>query len=90
LANKKSAQKRIGQNEKRRVRNLQVKSSVRTSMKRIMHVLQSKGDIKSEELVTLQKKFTKTIDTAARKNIIHWKTAARKKSRIAKKVNSAL
>ncbi len=86
MANIKSAEKRNRQSEKQRQRNSQVKSSIRTAEKKVRKQLegQSKGNVPA-----LFKEFVKKIDTAARKGIIHWKTAARKKSRLAKKVNAA-
>ena len=87
MANIKSAEKRNRQNEKRRKRNSQVKSAVRTAEKKVRKQLLAGS---KENLPALFKEFVKKIDTAARKGIIHWKTAARKKSRLAKKVNAAL
>lgn len=90
MANKKSAQKRIITNEKSRVRNSGVKSMIRTSVKNIVKLLSGKGEVNKELVTENHKKFIKTIDNASSKGIIHKKTAARKKSRIAKKVNAAL
>jgi len=87
VANIKSAEKRNKQNEKRRQRNVQVKSSVRTAAKKIMKSLSVK-DSKPEEIDKLQKDFIKTIDTAAQKGIVKKSAASRKKSRIAKKINA--
>lgn len=90
MANKKSAKKRIGTNEKSRQRNSRVKSALRTSVKNIVNLLTSKSDVDNEKVTELHKKFIKTVDSASSKGIIHKKNAARKKSRIAKKVNAAL
>lgn len=87
MANIKSAEKRNKQNEKRRQRNVQVKSSVRTAAKKIIKSLSMK-DSKSEEIEKMQKDFVKTIDTAAQKGIVTKNAASRKKSRIAKKINA--
>jgi small subunit ribosomal protein S20 len=86
LANSKSAEKRNRQSEKRRQRNAQVKSSIRTAEKKVRKQLESQS---KENVPAMFKEFVKKIDTAARKGIVHWKTAARKKSRLAKKVNAA-
>ena len=88
MPNKKSAEKRVRQNEKRRIRNSKVKASIRTVYKNLLSLLSDKGEKNVDEIKGLQKKFDKTIDTAARKNTLHWKTAARKKSRMAEKVNT--
>ncbi|MEW6527909.1 MAG: 30S ribosomal protein S20 [Spirochaetota bacterium] len=87
MANIKSAEKRNRQSEKRRQRNSQVKSSIRTAEKKVRKQLETQS---KENVPVLFKEFVKKIDTAARKGIVHWKTAARKKSRLAKKVNAAL
>lgn len=87
VANIKSAKKRNITNEKRRAKNSQVKSSIRTLSKKVLKALSSK-EISPEEIQQIHKDFTKTIDTAAGKRIVHKKTAARKKSRIAKKINA--
>jgi len=88
LANTKSTEKRIRQNEKRRERNAQVKSSVRTAAKKVTKSITNPAD--SQNAKENFKQFSKKIDTAARKGIIHKKTAARKKSRLAKKINSSV
>ncbi|MDY6932678.1 MAG: 30S ribosomal protein S20 [Spirochaetota bacterium] len=88
MANIKSAKKRILQNEKRRIRNSRVKSSIRTSYKKVYHAIEGKEEKDIQKINELFKDFIKKIDTASGKGIIHWKTAARKKSRLAKRVNS--
>jgi len=90
LANIKQQKKRNRQNEKRRVKNSQVKSSIRTAGKKVVKTLESK-DIKDPvQIQEYYAAFIKTIDTAAGKGIIKKNTAARKKSRLAKKVNAAI
>jgi small subunit ribosomal protein S20 len=90
LANIKQQKKRNIQNEKRRVKNSQVKSSVRTAAKKVNKITESKD---SQDVTVIQETyrlFVKTIDTAASKGIVKKRTADRKKSRLAKKVNSAV
>jgi len=79
-----SAGKRYLQSEKRRIRNKQVKSSVRTAAKKVVTVVHGK-DKSGAETALLD--MIKQIDSAARKGIIHKNTAARKKSRMQKMVN---
>ena len=79
MANIKSSIKRIRTNEKKRKENVPVKSAMKGSIKRL-----AKAEDKNEAL----KKATKAIDKAAKKGIIKKETAARKKSRLAKKVNN--
>jgi small subunit ribosomal protein S20 len=87
LANIKSAQKRIKTNEKRRQKNASVKSSIRTASKRVLKATSGQS-ADANAAGDIYKAFVKTMDTSARKRVVHWKTAARKKSRLAKKVNA--
>jgi len=79
-----SAEKRHKQDEKRRVQNKKVKSSVRTAAKRVVTAAHAKD--KDLAAATL-KDMIKQIDTAAGKGIIKKNTAARKKSRMQRLVN---
>lgn len=79
-----SAEKRHIQDEKRRVRNKRVKSSVRTAAKKVVIAAHSKDKANAEASLL---DMIKQIDTAARKGIIKKNTAARKKSRMQKLVN---
>lgn len=83
MANIKSAIKRNRQNEKRRLRNKQVISQMRTYTKRAVAAAGSDDEAESLRLAT------KYIDKAASKGVIHDNTAARKKSRLAKAVKAA-
>jgi small subunit ribosomal protein S20 len=86
LANTKSTEKRIRTNEKSRKRNSAEKSSLRTAAKNVVKAISDPSNL--QNLKDSYKQFTKKMDTAARKGIIHKKTAARKKSRAAKKINT--
>ncbi|MFH2114052.1 MAG: 30S ribosomal protein S20 [Spirochaetota bacterium] len=79
-----SAEKRHKQDEKRRIGNKRVKSSVRTAAKKVVTAAHSKDKAAAE---TTLKDMIKQIDTAARKGIIKKNTAARKKSRMQRLVN---
>jgi small subunit ribosomal protein S20 len=79
-----SAEKRHKQDEKRRLRNKKVKSSVRTAAKRVVVAAHGKDKAVAEASL---KDMIKQIDTAARKGIIKKNTAARKKSRMQRLVN---
>ncbi len=81
---KNSAAKRHRQSEKRRIKNKSVRSQVRTSAKRVLAAVASKDQ---DAAGTALRDFSKLIDTAAGKGIYHHNTAARKKSRLARKVN---
>lgn len=76
----KSAIKRNRQNEKRRIRNRDVKVRMRTLIKNFMKT--SKDDPKkAEEFVPM---VYSSIDTALKKNLIHKNNAARQKSKVAR------
>ena len=82
MANIKSQIKRNRQNEKRRARNKSIRSEVNSRVKSTLKSAES-GHSDEEALRIAIKK----IDKAARKNILHKNTAARKKSRLTKRYN---
>jgi small subunit ribosomal protein S20 len=86
LANTKSTEKRIRTNEKSRKRNASEKSSLRTAARNVGKTIADPSN--QQNIKDSFKQFVKKMDTAARKGIIHKKTAARKKSRIAKRINT--
>ena len=85
MAKTKSAEKRIRQSEKRRERNIIVKSQVKTAVKKLLLAVESRNLEKSK--VSLGKAIS-VIDKAAAKGVIHKNTASRKISRLTKKVNT--
>ena len=90
MANIKQQKKRDITNEKRRVKNSQVKSTIRTAAKKVGKVAEMKDNKDAAVIQDSYKAFIKIIDTAASKGVIKKSTAARKKSRLARKVNSAV
>ncbi len=90
MANIKSQKKRNRQNEKRRIKNVSVRSSIRTAGKKVIKLIESREEKNPELLQELLKNYVKSIDTAAGKGIVKKTTAARRKSRLAKKVNAAI
>jgi small subunit ribosomal protein S20 len=88
VANIKSQIKRIKQNEKRRQKNVKVKSSIRTASKKLITAVESKEN--ADAVKGLYVSLQKTIDKAAGTGVVHKKTASRKKSRLAKRVNALL
>ena len=85
MANIKSQKKRNIQNEKRHQRNIAAKSSLKTTTKKVQAAATS-GD--AEAAVTSQREAARALDKAASKGVLHKKTAARKKSRLAKATNA--
>jgi small subunit ribosomal protein S20 len=83
VANIKSQIKRNRTNEKARLRNKSVKSSLKTSVRKF-HAAAEAGDVaKAQELA---REAGKALDKAASKGVIHANQAANRKSAIDKKV----
>jgi small subunit ribosomal protein S20 len=85
MANIKSAKKRARQSEKRRAINLARKSSVKTAVKKVIVAVEA-GDMDMQELL---RKAEAKLARAKGKGLIHPKAAARKISRLAKRVAAA-
>ena len=85
MANIKSQIKRIGTNEKARLRNKAVKSELRTHVSRVRSDVA--GGDKAGATVALVAASTK-FDKAVSKGVIHANQAANKKSALAKVVNA--
>ncbi|SDR02421.1 30S ribosomal protein S20 [Thermostaphylospora chromogena] len=82
MANIKSQIKRNRQNEKRRLRNKAVKSSLKTAIRKFREAA-DQGNV--EEAVTLMRAASRQLDKAASKGVIHKNQAANRKSAIAKR-----
>jgi small subunit ribosomal protein S20 len=85
MANIKSQLKRIKTNEKARLRNKSVKSSVKTAIRKFREAADA-GD--KEKAIALLRDASKKLDKAAGKGVIHDNQAANKKSAMAKRANS--
>ncbi|MEP6597943.1 MAG: 30S ribosomal protein S20 [Actinomycetota bacterium] len=85
MANIKSQIKRIGTNEKARLRNKSVKSSLKTAVRGFRAAADS-GD--REAAVTALTAASRQLDKAAGKGVIHPNQAANKKSAMAQRVNA--
>ena len=86
MAHSLSAKKRVRQNEKRRARNRHRKTLIRDGVKEFQGAI-TKGDLtKAGDLL---KQVASTVDRVAAKGTIHKNTAARKRSRLAKRLNAA-
>lgn len=81
----KSAKKALRQSKRRRVRNIQKKQKVKNLLKEVKSLISQK---KIEETKSLLPKVYKLLDKAAKVGLIKKNTAARKKSRITKLINS--
>lgn len=87
MANNPSAEKRIRQNEKRRMRNKDQRSKVRTICKNFESLLET-GEKSSLEAA--YREAASALDTAATKGIIPRARASRKKARLAVRLGAAL
>ena len=85
MANIKSQIKRITTNEKARQRNVAIRSSVKTAIRKFRDAADA-GD--KEKAVELQRDAAKKLDKAVTKGVLHANQAANKKSALAKRVNS--
>lgn len=85
MANIKSQIKRNAQNEKRRLRNKAVRSELKTRAKTALTTAEAGGENTAEAF----RQAVKKIDKAAAKGVIHKNAAARKKSRLAKRIAAA-
>lgn len=83
MANTRSAEKRARQAKKRRARNVSTKSAIKTAIRRFEAAMAA-GDLDAARIYL--RRTTKLLDKAAAKGIIHKNMAARKKSRLAKRL----
>ncbi|MDA8438686.1 MAG: 30S ribosomal protein S20 [Propionibacterium sp.] len=85
MANIKSQMKRIKTNEKARLRNKAVKSSLRTHVRRFREAIAA-GD--NEKAVLLARAANRALDKAVTKGVIHANQAANRKSAISRAANA--
>lgn len=85
MATHASALKRARQSEKRRMRNVSVKSALKTFSKKVLKAVEEK---KPEEARAALSRAIPSIQKASSKGTLHKKTAARKISRLTRKVNA--
>ena len=85
MANIKSAKKRIKVTETKTAQNRMIKSALKTAVKKF-EVAVAANNV--EEAKVLFPKAVKALDMAVSKGVIHKNMAARKKSRLAAKLNA--
>ena len=86
MANHKSAKKRARQTVKRNELNRSRRSAIRTAVKHVETAIAS-GD--AAVALTAQRTAESVLARGAARGTLHWKTAARKASRLAKAVKTA-
>ncbi len=84
MANIKSQEKRIKTNERRRLRNQSVKSSLRTAVRGLREAIEAGEKDKAGELLSAT---NRKLDKAASAGVIHKNQAANKKSALSLAVN---
>ncbi|GAC42322.1 30S ribosomal protein S20 [Paenibacillus popilliae] len=87
MPNIKSAVKRVKTNEKRRLLNASQKSALRTAVKAADAALANNEVETAKGAIALA---SKKLDKAVTKGLVHKNAAARKKSRLAQKLNALL
>ncbi|MEW6569230.1 MAG: 30S ribosomal protein S20 [Chloroflexota bacterium] len=83
MANTRSAKKRIHQNLKRRLRNRHARTRARSAVRRGRRAIEG-GDASAAQAAV--RKAVSELDRAASKGVIHPNNAARRKSRLMKKL----
>jgi small subunit ribosomal protein S20 len=76
--------KHARQSQERRLRRQPYKTSMKTGIRKVQDLMK---DGKTAEAQKALSSAFKAIDTAAKKNLIHWKNAAKKKSALQKLVS---
>jgi small subunit ribosomal protein S20 len=84
MPRRRTSLKRNRQNQRKHLRNLKVKIQLKKTLKSLQELLNTK---KLEEAKKIISKVFSQLDKAAKKNIIHPRTASRKKSRLMKRIN---
>ncbi|HEX6938293.1 MAG TPA: 30S ribosomal protein S20 [Longimicrobiales bacterium] len=80
MANSRSAEKRIRQAEKRRLRNRMQRSRLKTAIKKVL------AATAADDALAAYRETAAMLDRLATRRVIHPNKAARKKSQLAKKV----
>jgi small subunit ribosomal protein S20 len=85
MANIPSQAKRNRQNERRRLRNKAVRSTLKTHMKKFDRAV---ADADATEAADAYQRAARKLDKAAEKGVVHRNYAANKKSKMAKRLVS--
>lgn len=84
MPNIKSSIRSVKTDAERRAKNAPIKAALRNASRKVVSLTETAS---KEDAQTTLVKASSLLDKAARKSIIHKNAAARKKSRLAKKVN---
>lgn len=86
MPNTRSAKKRIRQNEKRRLRNMSIRSRARSAVRQARLAIQTGEAAEAEKAV---RQAVQELDKAVSKGVLHRNNADRRKSRLMKHLNRA-
>ncbi|VBB06107.1 ribosomal protein s20 [Lucifera butyrica] len=85
MPNIKSSVRSVKTDAERRARNFPVRSAIKTATRKVVESVETGNADEAKNLLT---KTISVIDKAVAKGVIHKNAAARKKSRLARKINS--
>lgn len=85
MAHRRSSLKKIRVDKKRRERNIDAKSDLRTALKKLTRLI---ADKKFKEAEAESRLAFSKLDKAVKKGLLHDNKAARQKSRLTLKINS--
>lgn len=83
MPRRKTSVKKTRSDAKKHLRNLKVKQQLKKTIKKYRALLLTKNTTEAKPLL---ENISSQLDKAAKKNIIHSRTASRKKSRLAKRL----
>ena len=85
MPNSKQAEKRVRQDDIRRIHNKGLRSAMKTAIRRVTEAVEaSDKDTARNALATAMKR----IDKCAKRNIVHKNNASRRKSNLTRQVNA--
>ncbi len=87
MANIKSAKKRVLIAERNRLKNVAVKSEIKTAIRKVLELAQAKNE---EAMKPALSHVYKLCDKAVSKGVLHKNTASRKKSRVTVAANKLI
>jgi len=86
MPKRKAAVKRLRVDKKRHLRNLEIKKELKKTLKKFQALILAKDLTEAKKTLS---KVSSLLDKAAKKKIVHPRTADRKKSRLAKRLFKA-
>ncbi len=85
MPNSKQAEKRVRQNDVRRIQNKGLRSAMKTAIRRVTEAVEAADKDGAKAALTLA---MKRIDKCAKRNIVHKNNASRRKSNLSRLVGT--